>query len=95
MMLIVPDKYVKFRGPCDPRLNRSGAIRPKAVGSGIFDSLSRDNCRRKVASDIISGVAIEEVGRDVRVKSSDSRSNCSRDVRVAQFLIDDDARRRR
>ena len=32
--LTVINKCVKF---CDPGLNRSGKIRPKAVGYGIFD----------------------------------------------------------
>ena len=36
--LIVPDNCVKF---CDPRLNRSGEIRPKTIGGGIFDTFSQ------------------------------------------------------
>ena len=40
-------------------------------------SFNFDNCRLKVAGDVISGVAVDLVGVDVRVKFGDSRSNRS------------------
>ena len=42
---------------------------------------------------ITCGVAAEYVGMDVRVKFGDSRSNCSRDIRAAQFVMDNDEHR--
>ena len=51
-----------------------------------------DNFRPEVVNDIISSVTIEYVDVDVRAKFGDSRSNRSRDIRVAHFLMDDDER---
>ena len=47
--------------------NRSATkIRPQAVEDGIFGRFSNfDKCTLKVASDVISGVAMEYVGVDV------------------------------
>ena len=45
------------------------------------------------ACDFISGVAVELVGLDVRVQFGDSRSNRSRDIRPAHFVMDDERRR--
>ena len=88
MGLTVPDKCVKFR---DPHLNRSGEIQMKAVGCDIFGRFSNfDKSRPEVAGDVISDVAVEQVGVDVRVKFCDS--NRSRDIRVSrvtQFVMDD------
>ena len=37
---------------CDPHLNHSGEIRPKAIGGGIFGRFSHfDECRLEVAGD--------------------------------------------
>ena len=56
----------------------------------------RDNLRPEVVSAVISGVAVGWVGVDVLVKCGDSRSNCSRDIRLPHFVTDynDDERRR-
>ena len=63
------DKAVKFR---DQRLNRSGDIRPVAIGGGIFDRFFRNNFRPEVASDVISGVVVDQMSVYVRVKFGDS-----------------------
>ena len=55
MRLIVPDNAVKYR---DLRLNRYPEILPKVVAGGIFDTF-RDNSRPEIASDVISGFAVE------------------------------------
>ena len=39
-------------------------------------------------SAVISGVVVEQVGVDVRVKFGDFRSNRSRDIRAAHFVVD-------
>ena len=42
-------------------------VRPNAVGCGIFVRFSNINkCRSEVAGDVISGVAVDKVGMDVR-----------------------------
>ena len=42
-------------------------IRPKAVGGGIFGRFSNfDLYRTEVADDVITGVAVQQVGMDVR-----------------------------
>ena len=92
MGLTVPDKVVKFRGP---RLNCSEESRPKAIGDGIFDSFFRDNFLPEVASGLISGVAVEFVGVDLNVKCGDSRSNRSRYIRTAHFVMEDERRHQR
>ena len=57
VMLIVLDKCVKFR---DPHLHRFREHRPKAVEDGIFfNSFFHGNFRLEVASEVISGVAVE------------------------------------
>ena len=62
---VVHDKRVKFR---DHRLNRSREILPDAVGGGKFDRfLNFDNCQPGVASDVISGMAVQHVGMDACV----------------------------
>ena len=50
-------------------------IQPTAVGKRHFQPffLNFDKCRPKVAGDVISGVAVDKVGMDVRVKFGDSR----------------------
>ena len=73
MRPIVLDKHVKFR---DPNLNRSQEIPPKAVGGGIFDCFPY-NFRPKVGNDVISSIAVDNVGMDVAMKFGDSRSNHS------------------
>ena len=62
----VPDKRVKFR---DPKLNRSGEIRPKAVGCSILGIFSNfDKCRLEAAGDVISGVALDKAGVNVHTE---------------------------
>ena len=67
---IVPEKGVKFG--C-PRLNHSREIPPEAVGSGLIDSFFRCSFRPEVDNNVSSGVAVECVGADVRVKFGDAR----------------------
>ena len=47
---------------------------------------SPNNFRLEVDSDVISGVAVDNVGVDVPVKFGDSRSNAFRDIPVADFV---------
>ena len=55
---------------------RATKSRPKAVGSGILSRfLNFDKCRSEVAGDVISGVAVESVGMDVRVTFGESVLN--------------------
>ena len=80
MRLYVPDKSVKFY---DPRLNRSSEIRPKAVGCGIFCRFSYlDKCQSDVASHVISGVGVDQVGVEVRAKFDASRLNGGQIIRL-------------
>ena len=66
---IFPDTFVKF---CDIHLNRSGEIKPKAIGCGILAVFfNLDNCRPEVAGDVVSGVALDHVGMDVTAKFAD------------------------
>ena len=74
VMMIVPDKAVKFR---DLGLNSSRKFRPKAIGDDICGCLFYDNCRPEVYVDVISGVVVQWVSVDVLVKFGDSRSNRS------------------
>ena len=72
------DKCVKF---CDPRLNHSLSINTTPSNRRLhFRQFVRDNSRPEVVSDVISGVAVAQVGVDVRIKTTDSRSNPSRDI---------------
>ena len=58
-------------------------IRPKAVGDGIFGCVSNfDKCRLKVTGEVISFVAIVQVGMDVCVKFGDSRLNSCQIIRL-------------
>ena len=54
-----------------PRLNHSREISPEAFGSGVFESFFLCNFRPEVASDVISGVAIDYVGLDAQVEFGD------------------------
>ena len=66
-------------------------IRPKVIGSIILDRFSNvENFRPVVDSDVISGVVVEPAGVKVRVTYVDSRSNCSRDIRLPHFVTNDD-----
>ena len=74
--LTVQEKCVKF---CDPRLNRSGEIRPEAVGCGIFcRSQNFKDCQPEVTGDPISDFALDQVGDGVRANIIDSKLNSSR-----------------
>ena len=86
MRPIVRNKCVKFR---DPRISRSREIPPEAVGGCIWDDFVRRNLRLKVVGNVISGLAVQKFGVDVRVKCGDCRSNCSRDIRAAHFVKDE------
>ena len=56
-------------------------IRPKAVGGGIFGRFSNiDECRSEVAGDVISGMAVDYVGLDVRATSGGSGLNSGRNI---------------
>ena len=76
------DESVKLH---DPSLNRSPEIPTEAVGGDIFDCFLY-NFRHEVDNDVISGVAIDNVGVDVCAKFGDSRSNGFRDIRRADFV---------
>ena len=41
-------------------------------------------------NDVVSGEAVDAVGMDVYVKSRDSRSNLSQDIRAAHFMMAND-----
>ena len=43
-------------------------------------------CRLEIDNDVISGVAVDNVGVDVHIKFGDSRSNGFRDIRGADFV---------
>ena len=43
-------------------------------------------CRPEVDGDVISGVAIENIGVDIPIKFGDSRSNRFGDIRGANFV---------
>ena len=43
----------------------------------VFSEIFCDKGRPEVASDIMWGLAVDQVGLDVRVKFDDYRSNCS------------------
>ena len=43
-------------------------------------------CRPYVDNDVISGVAVDSAGVDIRIKFGDSRSNRFRDIRGADFV---------
>ena len=61
---------------------------PEAVGSGIFDCFPY-NFRTEVDIDVISGMAVDNVGMYVHVEFGDSRSNGFRDIRGAHFVSDE------
>ena len=68
-------------------MNRFLEIPPETVGGGIFDRFRNfDNCQSEVASDVISGIAVQYVGVDVCVKFGESRLNHSQDIRLPQFV---------
>ena len=52
---VVPDKCVKA---CDPRLNRSQEIPPKAIRGSICEFF-RDNFQPEEVGDVTAGVAVE------------------------------------
>ena len=83
--MIVPDNIVilvkTVREKFDPKPSEAA-----------FLSFFRDNFRPEVASDIISGLSVDEVGLDVFVKFGDSRSSPSRNsrnIRADQFVMDE------
>ena len=59
--------------------HRATGIRPKAVGSGIFSRFPNfDKCQSEEPGDVISGVAVEYVGMDVRATLGECRLNSGR-----------------
>ena len=65
------DKRVKCRAPS---LNCSREIPPEATGGGIFESFCY-NLRPELDNNVISGVAIDNIGVNVHANAGDSRSN--------------------
>ena len=56
-------------------------IPPTADRSGIFGRFPNfDTCRSEVAGDVISGVAVDYVGLDVRATFGESGFNSSRNI---------------
>ena len=82
----IPDKPAQFR---IPRLNRYREIPPEAIGAGIFDGVFCDNFRPEVVRDVIPGVDVVHIAVDIHI-FGDSRSNCSRDIRLPYFVTDDE-----
>ena len=76
------NKRLKFN---DPSLNRFREIPPESVGGGIFDCFPY-NFRPEVHNDVISGMAVNNVGVDVPIKFGGSRSNGFRNIRGADFV---------
>ena len=61
---------------------RASKIQPKPVGGGISAVVSDvDKCRPEADCDVISGVAINLVGLEVRVKCGGSRLNGAAELR--------------
>ena len=83
MRPIVLDKCVKFR---DHSFNRSREIPPKP-SEVVFSTVFRYTFRSEVDSDVISGMTLDYVVVDVRVKFGYSMSNSSRDIRGADFVM--------
>ena len=67
----IAHKAVNFN---DPRLNRCREIRPNPSQTAFSTDFCRDNSPPDAVSDVVSGVAVDLVGMDVRVKSGDSTS---------------------
>ena len=60
---------------------RATQIRPKAVGGGIFGSFSNfGKCRSEEAGKVISGLAAEWVGTDVRATCGECGLNSGRNI---------------
>ena len=76
-----------------PPIGRQGKapttkIRPKAVIFGRLSVLYK--CQPEIAGDVVSGMAGEYVGMDVRgVEFGDFRSNRSRCILAAHFVMED------
>ena len=59
-----------------------------------MDSVSfRYNFRSEVDNDVLSGVAVDNVGMDVRLKLGDSRSNGFRDIGGTDLVSNERTRR--
>ena len=57
---------------------------PESAFSSVF---FRDNFRLEVVGYVVSGVEVEHVDMDIHVKCGDSRSNSSRDIWAAHFVM--------
>ena len=63
-------------------------FRPKIIGGGI-STVFCYSFRPEVVNDVISGVVVDQTGTDASVKIGDSRSNRSRGIRAAHFVMDE------
>ena len=88
---VVLDKFVKF---CGPSLNRSPRNSTRSRRRRYFRQFFRYNFRPEVDDNVLSGVAVDNVGMDVPVKCGDSRSNGFCDIRGADFVSNERTRRR-
>ena len=62
----------------------------EALGGAIFGRFSNVGIfLPEVASEVISDMVVELTGMDVRVTFGDFRSDGSRDIRAAHFVMDD------
>ena len=79
MGALVLDKPLKFH---DPSLSRSQQKPSDAVILTVFPH----NFRPEVDNDVISAMAVHNVGMDVPLKFGGSRANGSRDIQGADFV---------
>ena len=57
-----------------------------ANAGAVTKQLLFDNFRLEVASDVISGADVEQIGMNIGVKFGESRSNRARDIRLSHFV---------
>ena len=80
---LVLAKRVKFHYPS---LSHSPEIPPEAFRGGQIDCFFSYNFRPEVGNDVISGMAVGNVGVDGPIKLGDSRSNGFRDIRGVDLM---------
>ena len=67
----------------DQEKSRAIKIRSKAVGGGILVRFSNfDKCRPEEAADVVSGMALDQVGMNVVGKVDESRQSNGRIIRL-------------
>ena len=59
---------------------------PQKLSESVKSTVFPYTFRLEVGNDVISGMAVANVGMDVPIKFSDSRSNSFRDIRRADFV---------